>query len=78
MWSRLPMHTGDRVVEIGSAPGGASQRLLDLGYEVTGIDAAEMDERVTANPRSNTGGTKLPQSSDGCIANSNGSFAMRT
>ncbi len=51
MWSRLPMQTGDRVVEIGSAPGGASQRLLDLGYEVTGIDAAEMDERIMENPR---------------------------
>lgn len=51
MWSRLPMQTGDRVVEIGSAPGGASQRLLDLGYEVTGIDAAEMDERVMNHPR---------------------------
>lgn len=51
MWSRLPMQTGDRVVEIGSAPGGASQRLLDLGYEVTGIDAAEMDERIATHPR---------------------------
>ena len=51
LWSRLPMKTGDRVVEIGSAPGGASQRLLDLGYEVTGIDAAEMDERVAEHPR---------------------------
>ncbi len=51
MWSRLPMHTGDKVVEIGSAPGGASQRLLDLGYEVTGVDAAEMDERIANHPR---------------------------
>lgn len=51
MWSGLPMHSGDRVVEIGSAPGGASQRLLDLGYEVTGVDAAEMDERIAEHPR---------------------------
>ncbi len=51
MWSRLPIGSGDRIVEIGSAPGGASQRLLDLGYEVTGIDAAEMDERIVEHPR---------------------------
>ncbi len=47
----LADRSGDRIVEIGSAPGGASQRLLDLGYEVTGIDAAEMDERIVEHPR---------------------------
>ncbi len=36
LWSRLPMQTGDRVVEIGSAPGGASQRLLDLAMKSPG------------------------------------------
>ncbi|MGN6135785.1 MAG: SAM-dependent methyltransferase [Aureliella sp.] len=51
LWSRLPIASGDAVVEIGSAPGGASQRLLDIGLAVTGIDAAEMDERIAAHPR---------------------------
>ncbi len=50
-WSRLPIQTNDAVVEIGSAPGGASQRLLDMGLKVTGIDAAEMDERIAKHPR---------------------------
>jgi len=50
-WSQLPLRQGDQVVEIGSAPGGACQRLLDLGYQVTGIDAAEMDERIAGHPR---------------------------
>ena len=51
MWSQLPIATGDAVVEIGSAPGGASQRLLDIGLMVTGVDAAEMDELVLGHPR---------------------------
>jgi 23S rRNA (cytidine2498-2'-O)-methyltransferase len=51
MWSQLPIATNDAVVEIGSAPGGASQRLLDMGLAVTGIDAAEMDEIVLKHPR---------------------------
>ncbi len=50
-WSRLPIRSGDRVVEIGSAPGGAAQRLLDIGLSVVGIDPAEMDPRVLAHPR---------------------------
>lgn len=51
MWSQLPIQASDQIVEIGSAPGGASQRLLDMGLSVTGIDAAEMDERIAAHPR---------------------------
>ena len=51
MWSQLPVASNDAVVEIGSAPGGASQRLLDMGLMVTGIDAAEMDERIAGHPR---------------------------
>jgi 23S rRNA (cytidine2498-2'-O)-methyltransferase len=50
-WSELPIRSGDKIVEIGSAPGGACQRLLDLGLEVTGIDAAEMDPLIVKNPR---------------------------
>ena len=50
-WSQLPMQPGDRVVEIGSAPGGSCQRLLDVGLEVTGVDPAEMDELLLNHPR---------------------------
>ena len=45
-WSRLPVTVGDRIVEIGSAPGGASQCLLDRGLKVMGVDPAEMDPAV--------------------------------
>jgi 23S rRNA (cytidine2498-2'-O)-methyltransferase len=50
-WSELPVAAGDRCVEIGSAPGGACQALLERGCIVTGIDPADMDARVLANPR---------------------------
>lgn len=49
-WSGMPVRQGDWVVEIGSAPGGASQALLNRGLHVVGIDPADMDERVLANP----------------------------
>ena len=50
-WSGLPVRPGDHAVEIGSAPGGACQRLLELGLHVTGIDPAEMAPEVLAHPR---------------------------
>lgn len=49
--SGFPIQVDDRVVEIGSAPGGACQRLLDLGLRVTGVDPAEMDPSILAHPR---------------------------
>jgi 23S rRNA (cytidine2498-2'-O)-methyltransferase len=49
-WSRLPIAAGDRCVEIGSAPGGSCQALLDRGLLVTGIDPAEMDEALLEEP----------------------------
>jgi len=49
-WSDLPIPAGARCAEIGSAPGGASQALLARGLEVLGIDPAEMDQRVLAQP----------------------------
>jgi 23S rRNA (cytidine2498-2'-O)-methyltransferase len=49
-WSQLPMTKGARCAELGSAPGGASQALLDRGLEVLGIDPAEMDPGVLARP----------------------------
>jgi 23S rRNA (cytidine2498-2'-O)-methyltransferase len=50
-WSGLPIQAGDAVVELGSSPGGASQRLLDLGLRVTGVDPAEMDPDILQHPR---------------------------
>ncbi|MFO0940884.1 MAG: hypothetical protein U0930_08955 [Pirellulales bacterium] len=50
-WSALPFSAGDKVVEVGSAPGGASQRLLDMGMHVTGVDPAEMDPMLLEHSR---------------------------
>lgn len=50
LWSRLPIVPGERCAEIGSAPGGSCQALLDRGLRVTGIDPAEMDPAVLAEP----------------------------
>ncbi|HZZ28706.1 MAG TPA: SAM-dependent methyltransferase [Pirellulales bacterium] len=49
-WSKMPLRANDLWAEIGSAPGGASQALLSHDVKVIGIDPAEMDERVLANP----------------------------
>src|SRR6185295_18204746 len=45
-WSNLPVAQGDECVEVGCAPGGASQALLDRGLFVTGIDPADVDSAV--------------------------------
>jgi 23S rRNA (cytidine2498-2'-O)-methyltransferase len=50
-WSELPIRSGHRCVEIGSAPGGSCAALLARGCFVAGIDTAEMDPAVLANPR---------------------------
>ena len=50
-WSGLPLAAGDECVEIGCAPGGASQALLDRGLFVTGIDPADVDPAVREHPR---------------------------
>ncbi|XZE52595.1 SAM-dependent methyltransferase [Planctomycetaceae bacterium SH139] len=50
LWSRMPLRPGETVVEIGSAPGGAAQRLLELGMQVIGVDPAEMDPDVAEHP----------------------------
>jgi 23S rRNA (cytidine2498-2'-O)-methyltransferase len=52
-WSDMPLARGEHVVELGCAPGGASQALLDAGLFVTGLDPAEVDESVLAHPRFN-------------------------
>jgi len=49
-WSGLPLRAGQRLVEIGCAPGGASQALLEHGLHVMGVDPAQVDPRVLAHP----------------------------
>lgn len=49
-WSELPMRRGQACIEIGCAPGGASQTLLARGLQVIGIDPAEMHPLVLNNP----------------------------
>lgn len=50
LWSGLPAATGDYWLELGCAPGGASQTLLDAGMRVVGVDPAEVDPIVAAHP----------------------------
>lgn len=49
-WSQLPLRRGESVVEIGCAPGGSCQALLERGMIVTGVDPAAVDPRVLAHP----------------------------
>jgi 23S rRNA (cytidine2498-2'-O)-methyltransferase len=51
LWSELPLRAGDRCVEIGSAPGGSCLALLERGCAVIGVDPADMDPKVLADPR---------------------------
>jgi 23S rRNA (cytidine2498-2'-O)-methyltransferase len=50
-WSDLPLAPEDECIEIGCAPGGASQALLDRGMFVTGIDPADVDPALLEHPR---------------------------
>jgi 23S rRNA (cytidine2498-2'-O)-methyltransferase len=50
-WSGLPIAEEDECVELGCAPGGASQALLDRGLFVTGIDPAEVEPVLLEHPR---------------------------
>ena len=46
LWSGISIKPGDVCAEIGSAPGGSSQLLLEMGAEVIGIDPAEMEDGI--------------------------------
>ena len=50
-WSGLPAQKEDLWVELGCAPGGASQALLDRGMIVVGVDPAEVAPAVAEHPR---------------------------
>jgi 23S rRNA (cytidine2498-2'-O)-methyltransferase len=45
----LPFSDDEIVLELGSAPGGASQFLLNQGMKVVGVDPADMDEMILKN-----------------------------
>lgn len=46
----IPLAAGERGVELGAAPGGACQRLLEAGLRVVGVDPAIVDPAVAALP----------------------------
>jgi 23S rRNA (cytidine2498-2'-O)-methyltransferase len=48
---KIEFDPGARAVELGAAPGGACQRLLEAGLFVTGVDPALVDQAVAAHPR---------------------------
>lgn len=49
-WAQLPVRAGEQCVELGAAPGGASQALLERGLEVLGVDPADSHPSVLAHP----------------------------
>jgi 23S rRNA (cytidine2498-2'-O)-methyltransferase len=49
LWSGLPIRANDHAAEIGCAPGGASQYLLERGLHVLGVDPAIVDRRVASH-----------------------------
>lgn len=49
-WSGFPIQCASRCLDIGSAPGGGSQALLNRGAHVIGVDPAEMDPRIYGFP----------------------------
>ena len=49
-WMALPIKPGQRCVELGCAPGGSTQALLDRGLRVTGVDPANVDPRIAQHP----------------------------
>jgi len=49
-WSGFELSSGDLAVEVGSSPGGACGRLLELGLRVIGIDPGDMDPVIVEHP----------------------------
>ena len=47
----VPFRPEDQALEIGSAPGGTAQFLLERGLHVIGVDPAEMDAEILASSR---------------------------
>ncbi len=49
-WSMLPIKSGHVCVEIGSAPGGSCQYLLEQGFQLIAIDPANLVPRIAHHP----------------------------
>ncbi|MCL2119758.1 MAG: hypothetical protein FWH27_15180, partial [Planctomycetaceae bacterium] len=49
-WSGMPVCVGSHWLDIGAAPGGASQALLARGAQVTGVDPAKISPVLTNHP----------------------------
>lgn len=47
----LPFDHEEKVLELGSAPGGATQFLLDNDLRVYGVDPADMDPKIVKHPK---------------------------
>lgn len=50
-WSGFDLAEGETLVELGCAPGGASQAVLEMGLNVLGIDPADIAPAVARHPR---------------------------
>jgi 23S rRNA (cytidine2498-2'-O)-methyltransferase len=51
LWSGIHVSEGDVCAELGSAPGGACQLLLEKGAQVIAIDPAELEPEVAEHPK---------------------------
>jgi 23S rRNA (cytidine2498-2'-O)-methyltransferase len=49
-WARFPIGCRTRCLDIGCAPGGASQALLARGAEVLGVDPADLPAEIKKHP----------------------------
>ena len=49
LWSGIGIKPEDNCLEIGSAPGGGCQLLLEKGARVLAVDPAEMDPEILAH-----------------------------
>ncbi len=49
LWSGIHINPNDVCAEIGSAPGGACQMLLEKGAKVIAIDPADLDESIATD-----------------------------
>ena len=49
-WGQLPIREGDVCAEIGAAPGGSSQALLEAGCHVIAVDPAKLDPSIADHP----------------------------
>jgi 23S rRNA (cytidine2498-2'-O)-methyltransferase len=50
-WAELRIRPGQHAVEIGAAPGGSCQWLLEQDLRVTGVDPADIDPIVAQHPQ---------------------------